>query len=57
MADIIKLDYEGQKISFEFGDGSRMINATEMARPFGKKVSGFLRLQSTEEFILLLENR
>ncbi len=57
MADIIKIDYEGQKISFEFADGNKMINATEMARPFGKLVGGFLRLQSTKEFILLLESR
>ena len=57
MADIIKIDYEGQKISFEFADGNRMINATEMAKPFGKLVGGFLRLQSTKEFILLLESR
>ncbi|MCC6727385.1 MAG: KilA-N domain-containing protein [Saprospiraceae bacterium] len=57
MADIIKFDYEGQKISFEFADGNKMINATEMARPFGKLVGGFLRLQSTKDFILLLESR
>ena len=36
MADIIKIDYEGHKISFEFADGNKMINATEMAKPFGK---------------------
>jgi hypothetical protein len=58
MADIIKLDYEGQKISFEFADGNRMINATEMAKPFkGKLVADFLRLKSTKEYILLLEDR
>ncbi len=57
MADIIKIDYEGHKISFEFADGNKMINATEMAKPFGKLVGGFLRLQSTKEFILLLESR
>ncbi len=57
MADIIKFDYEGQKISFEFADGNKMINATEMAKPFGKKVNDFLRLQSTSEYVALLENR
>jgi hypothetical protein len=57
MADIIKFDYEGQKISFEFADGNKMINATEMAKPFSKRVNDFLRLQSTKEFIALLENR
>ena len=57
MADIIKFDYEGQMISFEFADGNRMINASEMAKPFGKLVGGFVRLQSTKDFILLLEDR
>lgn len=57
MADITKFDYEGHKISFEFSDGNKMINATEMARPFGKLVGGFLRLQSTKDYILLLEDR
>lgn len=58
MADIIKFDYEGQKISFEFADGNKMINATEMSKPFkGKLVADFLRLKTTKEFILLLESR
>lgn len=57
MADIIKFDYEGQKISFEFADGNKMINATEMAKPFGKQINGFLRQKSTQEFIILLEDR
>lgn len=57
MADIIKLDYEGHEISFEFADGNKMINATEMARPFGKRVNDFLRQQGTAEYIILLEAR
>ena len=57
MADITRFDYEGHKISFEFADGKRMINATEMAKPFGKMVSGFLRIQGTKEFMNLLEER
>ncbi len=57
MADIIKFDYEGQKISFEFADGNKMINATEMARPFGKQVGHFLYLKAIKDFIELLENR
>ena len=58
MADIIKLDYEGQKISFEFADGNKMINATEMAKPFnGKLVADFIRLRTTQEYIFLLEDR
>jgi hypothetical protein len=57
MSEIVKLDYEGNKISFEFAYSNKMINATEMAKPFGKLVGGFLRLQSTKDFIFLLENR
>lgn len=57
MSEIIKFDYEGQHISFEFADGNRMINATEMARPFAKRVNNFLRMEGTKEYILVLESR
>ncbi|MCO6475621.1 MAG: KilA-N domain-containing protein [Phaeodactylibacter sp.] len=57
MNEVIKFNYEGQNISFEFSKGNKMINATEMARPFDKVVSGFLRLKTTQEYILLLEER
>ncbi len=57
MSDITKFDYEGQSISFEFGDGNKMINATEMARPFGKPVGNFLKAQHAKDYILLLEER
>lgn len=57
MSDILKFDYEGQTISFEFSDGNRMINASEMAKPFGKRVSNFLRLAETKKYVELLEVR
>lgn len=58
MSEIVKFDYEGQRISFEFADGNKMINATEMAKPFkGKMVADFLRLKSTQDYITLLEER
>ena len=57
MNEITKFDYEGQSISFEFADGNKMINATEMAKPFGKLVGNFLRLKETKEYITLLEER
>ncbi|MEO1256856.1 MAG: KilA-N domain-containing protein, partial [Bacteroidota bacterium] len=35
-----------------------MVNATQMAKPFkGKLVADFLRLKTTKEYILLLEER
>jgi len=57
MADIKKFEYKEQSISFEFEDGNRMINATEMAKPFKKRVNDFLRLQGTKDYIILLESR
>lgn len=42
--------YNGSPISFQKGD-SVMVNATEMAKPFGKSATHWLRNQSTKEFI------
>lgn len=42
--------YENASISFN--DGERlMVNATQMAKAFGKKPQDYLRLESTQEFI------
>lgn len=54
---IAKYTYEGEVIAFDFGDTSEMINATQMAKPFGKLVGGFLRLQGTKEYIAALQER
>ena len=42
--------YEGSPITFQQGD-SVMVNATEMAKPFGKRASHWLNNQQTKEFI------
>lgn len=42
--------YNGSEVSFKNGDAV-MINATQMAKPFGKTTKDWLRLQSTQEFI------
>ena len=57
MNKLKQFDYKGQKITFEFSDGNKMINATEMAKPFGKLPTNFLKTNPTKEFILLLEKR
>lgn len=58
MSKITKFDYDGVNISFEFSDGSRMINATEMIKPFkSKRINDFLRLKQTKEYINALESR
>lgn len=43
-------DYEGNQISFSKEDGV-MVNATQMAKPFGKIPYEWLRLPSTQEFL------
>ena len=42
--------YEGENITFNMGD-SVMINATEMAKVFGKRPIDWLRLPNTETFL------
>lgn len=46
--------YEQSNITFQTGD-SLMVNATEMAKPFGKRPSHWLDLPSTKDFIYTLE--
>ena len=43
--------YNGTDITFLSGNGDVMINATQMAKPFGKQVYEYLRLPSTNELI------
>lgn len=42
--------YEGSNITFSQGENV-MVNATQMAKPFGKKAVDFLKLQQTKEFL------
>lgn len=58
MPEVTKFNYEGTVISFEFLDGNKMINATEMIKHFpDKKMNNFLRNATTKEYILILETR
>lgn len=47
---IQKFDYEGSSIAFANGQDV-MVNATQMARKFGKHASDWLRLKSTKDFL------
>lgn len=49
--------YNDNPVTFQLGDGSTMVNATQMAKPFGKDKSPryWLRLPSSKEFISALE--
>ena len=47
--------YQGNNITFRQGD-TMMVNATEMAKPFGKRPAKWLELPSTQEFLTTLQN-
>ena len=50
MNNPIVYDYKGSKISFISGENV-MVNATQMAKPFGKRPIDYLRLPSTNELL------
>lgn len=52
--DIRVFDYKGKPITFDI-DGQMMVNATEMAKAFGKRLDNFMRLKSTKEFMGVLD--
>lgn len=47
--------FETQEIAFDLFQGDLMINATEMAKPFGKRVDNYLRLSTTKALIKALK--
>ena len=50
-------NYNGNNITFQLGNGDVMVNATEMAKAFGKTPKDYLRTQSAQEFINALSVR
>lgn len=46
--------YKGFEITFQNDDGSVMVNATEMARPFDKRPGKWLELPSTQDYLSTL---
>lgn len=50
MSAIQRFDYEGSPIAFSQGDNV-MVNATQMAKKFGKKVNDWLKTQQTKDFL------
>lgn len=48
-------EYDGKRITFDFGDGAEMVNATDIAKAFGKRLQDFTRLKQTKAFIKELE--
>lgn len=47
--------YNGNPITFQIGEAT-MVNATQMAKPFGKRTSEWLRLPSTKDFLTVLDS-
>ena len=54
MEQIQIFQYNENPISFQMGEENRMINAAQMAKPFGKKATDFLKTAQTKEFITQL---
>lgn len=52
----LTFEFENDQITFDFFTGDVMINATQMAKPYGraKRPDNFIRLQSTQDFIRAL---
>jgi len=57
--EIIIEKFQEQEIAFDLLRGDLMVNATEMAKPFGKgkRPSDFLRLKSTEALIHAMKSK
>lgn len=50
-------NYNGNNITFQIGNGDVMVNATEMAKNFGKSSKDYLRTQQSNELIEALAKR
>ena len=50
-ANLHVFSYEGRDVTFNLGNGDVMVNATEMAKVFGKRPIDWLRLPNTETFL------
>ena len=51
MNSLEKLKYNGRSVSFQYERSNLMVNATEMAEIFGKRVDHFLKSDQTHDFI------
>lgn len=51
MTNIQKFNYQNQEIEFDLRDKNVMVNATEMAKAFGKDLFQFTKSDSTKSFI------
>jgi len=48
--------FQGKRITFDFGNNKKMVNATEIAKVFpNKRIQDFFRTRQTVEYILALD--
>ena len=45
------LNYKGSNVAFEEIEGKMMVNATQMAKPFGKRTRDWLKYQQSKDLI------
>ena len=50
MCNLLKYAYQGSEVTFSNGENV-MVNATQMAKAFGKRPNDWLNLQSTKDFL------
>lgn len=55
LSTIKKFTYENSVIEFDLKNDNVMVNATEMAKAFGKRLDFFLKTDHVKEFINVLE--
>jgi hypothetical protein len=53
--EIVKFEFNGQAVDFEPSKTNVMVNATQMANIFGKRLDVFLKTEHVKEFISVLE--
>ena len=49
-------EFDGKQITFDFGNGEQMVNATQMVKAFDRRLDNFMRLKQTKSFIKTLES-
>ncbi|MEZ4884975.1 MAG: KilA-N domain-containing protein [Chitinophagales bacterium] len=57
MSNLHIFTYNNHQITFDFRTEQKMVNATEMAKPFGKRPSKFLEIAEVKEYIKNLEQK
>jgi len=57
MSNLQTFKYNNHQITFDFGAEQKMVNATQMAKPFGKRPSKFLELEEVKNYIKYFEEK